>query len=172
MLIIPATSVYLQSSWWLFQHPLSISNIMLITPPPSVYVQSSSWLFQHSLCMSSHHADYSSTLCVCPVIMLIIPAHPVYVQSSSWLFQHTLSMSSRHADYSHHTQTLLVSHYVRRHVFSVSGSASLNNPLPKVFTYYENFAGSEGVIWHSARREERGCKLSLWGSEPIRVLFY
>jgi len=55
-------------------------------------------------------------------------------------------MFSRHADYSHHAHTLLVSHYVRRHVFSVLDSASLNNPLPKVFTYYENFAGSEGVV--------------------------
>ena len=56
-------------------------------------------------------------------------------------------MSSRHADYSHHAQTLLVSHYVGRSVFSVLDSASLNNPLPKVFSYYEyeNFTGFEGV---------------------------
>jgi hypothetical protein len=140
-------------------------NIMLVTPAPSVYVHSSCWLLQHTLCISSHHADYSSTLCVCPVIMLITPAHSVYVQSSRWLFQHPLcmsshhadysstlcvcpvitlinpahSMSSRHADYSHHAQTLLVSHYVRRHVFSVLGSASLNNQIPKVFKYYVEF---------------------------------
>jgi len=117
MLIIPAPIYYVQSSCWLLQHPLC-PVIMLFTPAPSVYVQSSC-SFQHPLPMSSHHADYSITPCLCPVILLITPSHIVYFQSSCWLVQLTLCMSSRHSEYTLDVQTLLVSHYVRRHVFSV-----------------------------------------------------
>ena len=115
---------------------------MLITPAPSVYNQSSLWLHQRPLCRSSHHADFFSTLFVYPVIMLISPALFVF---------------------SHHAQTLLVPHYIRRHLISLLGTASLNNPLPKIFTYYEKFAGSERVARHSAGGEKMGCKRYLWG---------
>ena len=198
MLITPAPTPYVQSSCWLFQHPISISShhadyssthllcpiIMLITPAPS---------------MSSHHAVYSSTICVCSVIMLI-PAPTSYVQSSCRLLHHTLSMSSHPVDYSithclfpvimlispAHSVYVQSSFWIHPwcpDAFSISlcstscifcVSASLNNPLPEMFTYYENFARCERVVWHSARwvKGGRGCKRLLWGSEPIRVLFY
>jgi hypothetical protein len=190
MLITPANTFYVQSSVWLLQLPLPMSIhqwdyssslclcpvISLISPSPSVYVQSSCWLLQQTLSMSSRQSDYSSSFCLCPVISLITPAPSAYDQSSCWIIQLPLPMSSHQSDYSsslclcpvimlisaalfmfsHHAQKLLVSHYVRRHVISVLGRGSLNNPLPKVFTYYENFVGCDRVVRHSACREGRG----------------